>query len=342
MCINNFKTGNFVLHESSRKLSGLALDQAHEHNNGLVKADGGAIGITEHPSALLRWMTAGPEICQITKEYEDTNTKTNTSMNHHEDTPSNQKQFLKDVQNLTDYIHEIGNPFLDESDELFNLISKKVTNSNDLYSYENKGKEQFDSYMNNLQNFHHPIKQNNFNIFGDLMPKKKNSSTRNLKKDCVLFSNLFIICQTRQLDLNDFFKYENQLFPPSISNGGELYSTKKSDIITLLEEKVETSIYKPQSDCLIVDGSALVYSLYSTETTFESFANNVFVKKVEGFSYTHQRVDIVFDQYNPESLKSFTRQQRGEGIRRKVTPSGKVPKDWNTFLRNYTNKTELF
>ena len=142
--------------------------------------------------------------------------------------------------------------------------------------------------------------------------------------------------------MNDFFKYENKLFPPSISNGGELYSTKKSDIITLLEEKVETSIYKPQSDCLIVDGSALVYSLYSTETTFESFANNVFVKKVEGFSYAHQRVDIVFDQYNPESLKSFTRQQRGEGIRRKVTPSGKVPKDWNTFLRNDTNKTELF
>ena len=86
-----------MLHESSRKFSGLALDQAHEHNNALVKGDGGAIGITEHPSALLRWMTAGPEICQLTKEYEDTNTRAKSSSKHHEDTSSNQKQFLQEM-----------------------------------------------------------------------------------------------------------------------------------------------------------------------------------------------------------------------------------------------------
>ena len=200
-----FERGNFVLHESPREFSGVALDQAHEHNNALVKGDGGAIGITEHPSALLRWMTAGPEICQITKEYEETNTKANTYLKHHEDTPSNQKQFFKDVQNLTDYLHENGNPFFDESDELFNLISKKLTNSHDLYVYENKGKEQFDTFLNNLQNFHHPIKKNHFKIFGNPVQKEKNLSSKNLKKDCVLFSNLFIIFQTRQLDLKDFF-----------------------------------------------------------------------------------------------------------------------------------------
>ena len=99
---------------------------------------------------------------------------------------------------------------------------------------------------------------------------------------------------------------------------------------------------KPQSDALIVDGSSLVYSFHPTEATFESFAKNVFEKKVEGFSITHQRVDVVFDQYKAESLKSYTRQQRGEGVRRKVTPTGKLPKDWGSFLRNNSNKTELF
>ena len=163
----------------------------------------------------------------------------------------------------------------------------------------------------------------------------------NLKKDCVLFPNLLIICQTRQLDLNEFFKFENQPFPPSISCGGELYSTKKADLIALIEDKVEVSSIKPQSDFLVVDGSALVFSLYPTEITFGTFAQNTFLKKIEGFSNSHQRVDIVFDQYNPESLKCFTRQQRGEGIQRKVTPSGKLLRDWNTFLRNDANK-ELF
>ena len=41
-----FEKGHFVLNESLRKFSGLALDQAHEHNNAIVKADGGAVGIT--------------------------------------------------------------------------------------------------------------------------------------------------------------------------------------------------------------------------------------------------------------------------------------------------------
>ena len=222
------------------------------------------------------------------------------------------------------------------------MISKKGADSSDLYIYENKGKEQFETFVNNLKNFHNPIKQNNFKIFGNPVPKQKNSSSMNLKKYCVLFSNLFIICQTRQLDLNEFFKFENQPFPPSISNGGELYSTKMADIIAPIEDKVEVSSIKPQSGFLVVDGSALVYSLYPTETTFGTFAQNTFLKKIEGFSNSHHRVDIVFDQYNPDSLKSFTRQQRGEGVRRKVTLTGKLPRDWNAFLRNDTNKEELF
>ena len=53
---DEFIQGNFVLLESSRIFSGVALDQAHEHNNRLVKSDGGVIGITENETALLPWM----------------------------------------------------------------------------------------------------------------------------------------------------------------------------------------------------------------------------------------------------------------------------------------------
>ena len=57
-----FQNGHFVLHKTKREFSGLAFDHAHEQNNALVKSDGGAIGITEKPSAFFRWMTAGPEV----------------------------------------------------------------------------------------------------------------------------------------------------------------------------------------------------------------------------------------------------------------------------------------
>ena len=59
---DEFVKGNFVLHKSSRMFLGIALDQAHEHNDCLVKSDGRVIGITEHETALLRLVTAGPEV----------------------------------------------------------------------------------------------------------------------------------------------------------------------------------------------------------------------------------------------------------------------------------------
>ena len=105
--------------------------------------------------------------------------------------------------------------------------------------------------------------------------KQKNKCTgKQLKKDCTLFSNLFIICQTCQLDLNAFFTHENQSHPPSISNDGELYETQKADIIHALEELVDTADCEPRADSLIVDGSAFVYSIQPTNGTFEQFAKS--------------------------------------------------------------------
>lgn len=47
-----FHNGNFVVHKSCREFSAIAIDQAHEQANAVIKGDGGAIGVTEDPSAL--------------------------------------------------------------------------------------------------------------------------------------------------------------------------------------------------------------------------------------------------------------------------------------------------
>ena len=65
-----FQNGNFVVHKSERHFSSMAIDQAHEQDNAIIKGDGGAIGLTEDPSALRRWMVAGPEISQFVTNYE--------------------------------------------------------------------------------------------------------------------------------------------------------------------------------------------------------------------------------------------------------------------------------
>ena len=62
--------GAFTVRKSCRSFSAIAIDQAHEQNNALVKGDGGAIGLTESPEALRRWMVSGPEIARIVGEFE--------------------------------------------------------------------------------------------------------------------------------------------------------------------------------------------------------------------------------------------------------------------------------
>ena len=46
--------------------------------------------------------------------------------------------------------------------------------------------------------------------------------------------------------------------------------------------------------------------------------------------------------YKPSSLKAETRSKRGFGARQLVTGNGKIPKNWQSFMRDNTNKTELF
>lgn len=65
-----FHKGNFVVHKSRREFSAMAIDQAHEQNNAVIKGDGGAVGLTEDPGALRRWMIAGPELSHLVAAYE--------------------------------------------------------------------------------------------------------------------------------------------------------------------------------------------------------------------------------------------------------------------------------
>ena len=345
---DEFVKGNFVLHESSRIFSGIALDQAHEHNNRFVKSDGGVIGITEHETALLRWMTAGPEVCHLVKSYKEAADGTKNKTNHHEDTLSEQRKFFQSVQDMSETISEYGNPFLEDSAELVSLDTNLVTDKEVLDAFETTGKDQFNAFRQkvNTNEFYSSIKKNNFELFqSSFTQTTKSKPNKQLKQDCVLFSNLFIMCQSRQLNLDDFFKYENQASPPALSSDGELYKGTKSDIVTVIKDEcqIPSEDIKPDTDLLIIDGAMYVHTNPpKTDThTFSEYTAN-FQSKISANCEKHHRVDIVFDQYIPNSLKASTRHLRGDGRKCKVTSNGKIPKNWKGFLRNSLNKADLF
>ena len=81
-----------------------------------------------------------------------------------------------------------------------------------------------------------------------------------MPRDCHLFSRLYIACQSREADLENFFKHENQPEPPSLSSQGRIRLGTKSDLLYCLE-RVSTSISGdifPDVTAHIIDGAAVV------------------------------------------------------------------------------------
>ncbi len=126
-----FRAGKFVVHKTRNKFSAMAIDQCHEQNNGAVKGSGGAVGLTANPAALRRWTVAGPEVARLVAEFEEDQVdgepgvKRNIEGIHHEQQHGVQSAFLKDVQSLTLVLQDMGNPFLEESNDLFVLENKR-------------------------------------------------------------------------------------------------------------------------------------------------------------------------------------------------------------------------
>ena len=50
--------------------SNLAIDQLYDQHNAGVKDDGGAVGLTDCPATLHKWMFSGPEMARVIIEFE--------------------------------------------------------------------------------------------------------------------------------------------------------------------------------------------------------------------------------------------------------------------------------
>jgi len=96
-------------------------------------------------------------------------------------------------------------------------------------------------------------------------------------------------------------------------------------------------------EVIILDGAATVNMCQpGSSKTFNEYATEVFLPHVKSQLHHSSRVDVVWDEYLPDSLKAETRSTRGKGVRRRVEPSTAIPKNWQEFLRIDDNKVELF
>lgn len=190
------------------------------------------------------------------------------------------------------------------------------------------------------------IRRNNLLMISGAKRKRKVAKSyhiSSLKTDCSLFSRLYVACQTRNGGLDDFFKHENQSAPPSLSFEGTIRSTTKSSLLECLEPLALSCEVLPDVDIAILDGAVLVNMLRpGTAKTFGLYAVDVFWPYVSYCLKNVDRLDIIWDIYRTDSLKSCTRESRGYGKRKRVTPETVIPGNWRSSLRVDANKTQLF
>ena len=350
-----FSQGAFVVHKSPRVFSSIAMDHAHEQANASVKGDGGAVCLTESPGALLRWSVAGPELARMMQEFEEAiPSVTKEDTRHHEQTPGVQVLFKKDVTSLVSAIEEVGNPFEEDSKDLYALDSKVIMGGHVIQTVKNVvaiGQKQYNTFVE--ERFEKRTKEVTTVISKNKLPllsspieqksEKKKTQVAALKDDCALFSRLYIACQSREGNLQEFFKHENHPWPPSLAQADRMREGQKSDLVKCLEKVFAATAESPEVDVAILDGAVVVQMASpGAAKTFQDYADKVFMPYIMKQLQPVQRVDVIWDVYRQDSLKAATRERRGCGTRRRVTPSSQILRNWKSFLRVNENKTELF
>ena len=352
-----FNDGHFTIQKTNRVFSAIPIDQAHEQNNGYIKGDGGAVGLTDNPNALRRWMIAGPEVARIIEEFHDEHHHCGGKVNtkHHDQTPSVQTSFAKDVCSLISVMEELGNPFEEESTDVLILDSKEIADPAVVETIQNVqrlGQEQFQAFIKEClvdksKSIHDVIHRNKLKLFKNMAKtnvSKGKKQLTSLKSDVGLFSRLYIGCQTRDGNLEEFFRHENQAYPPALSDCGNLYLGTKSDLLVCLEDLSETQSEVPVVSTVVLDGGVIVQMLKPATAVkcFAEYASQIFIPYILSQFQNASCVDLVWDRYLEDTLKGTTRAKRGKGVCRRVVGGALIPGNWKDFLRVDTNKTELY
>ena len=101
------------------------------------------------------------------------------------------------------------------------------------------------------------------------VPSKGKLQLQSLKVTLKVFSMLYLACQSRDGDVDQFFCHEKHACPPCLSLGGKLRHGTNADLMPYLEGETTASEESPVVDAIFLDGTAVVQMLNTgTAKTF--------------------------------------------------------------------------
>jgi len=181
---------------------------------------------------------------------------------------------MKDVRTLIAVFQEMGNPFLKNTQDLLVLDTRNIMETpvaETVRKIESLGEKQYTKFVEErLELCTKPVTdtlpKNKSPLFSRSQTKmqlKQQMQLAAVKSDCSLFLRLYIACQSRDGDLDQFFFHENQAAPPALSTGGKLHLAVKADLLHCLKSDQTESTSPPVVDAIITVGAAIVQMLYS-------------------------------------------------------------------------------
>ena len=181
--------------------------------------------------------------------------------------------------------------------------------------------------------------------FGDVQKKpSKSSKLHLLKHDRNMFSRLLVAVKSRNINLQEVFKFCLGPISYSLASAdGSLAKTDKAMLLKVIEQEVPDNSHAidtpPQGSALMVDGMAVLQCLNVAKipSTFNQLAQMVLEMIVKlMFLYNSSRVDFVTDRYLDASIKNCERSRRAAaGYQHIEIFSGdqKTPRQWKKFLK---------
>ena len=137
-------------------------------------------------------MVCGPEVARSVRDFEaslpyNLETSLSEQTKHHEQTPSAQKQFSKNANDLVSEFQQGESPFLEESKDLIALDSKNIANQNavdNMRKVAELGAKQFNEFLNGClkeekASIYEIIMKNKFAIL--IQPPKPNKASNKME-----------------------------------------------------------------------------------------------------------------------------------------------------------------
>ena len=153
---------------------------------------------------------------------------------------------LSHVNNATEVMEELGNPFAETGTDLYSLETKQIMSERveeAVRSAEDMGKMQYQKMCCKTASvalqtaFNDTIHKNNQTLF---LQRNQITTSKfyDLQNDVQLFYRMYISCQSRESDVDAFFAHENHAWLPSLASNGIMFHTSKSDWMECLEPLV--------------------------------------------------------------------------------------------------------